>query len=163
MTPTQFVRVQEVPRLQGEIELHVRRDGVLVQHIRKRNTIVYDGRNALLYLLAQTVGVPGDWRITRLIPGTDATPPTVGDLAVGAPLGLSDQIVLTAPDYTISAASGELIITGTLDTTQANGFFLREIGLVMSNGELFARQIHPTVEKTAMLTVTYTWRIAVTT
>jgi hypothetical protein len=32
----------------------------------------------------------------------------------------------------------------------------------MGNGQMFARQVHPDIVKTSAITVTYTWRIAVT-
>lgn len=148
--------------LRGDLQLVLAREGAVVRRIAVRNTITYNGRNAFLYLLAQTVGVPGDWRLATLGPGTNGTPPTVGDLSLGAPLGPSDQITLTPGNITLSPASGELVITGTLDTTQGNGSTLREAGLILANGQLFARQVHPAVLKDALLTITYTWRIAVT-
>jgi len=155
------VAVREPLPLRGEIELVIR-GGARVRRIAVRNTILYTGRNALLYLLAQTSGAPTDWKLARLIPGTNGTPPTPGDVGAFAPVSGPDQIVLTSPDVVVSPGTGELIVTGTLLTTQANGQDLREIVLAMGNGEPFARQVHPTVSKDSPLTVTYTWRIAVT-
>lgn len=150
--------------LRGDIELVVRQEGEIVRRIAIRNTITYVGHVAMLQLLAQALGgsasiggSPG-----KLAPGTNGTPPTVGDIALGAALGPSDQIDLTAPNLAVNAPSRELVITGTLSTSQGNSSSLREVGLVLANGDLFARQVHPAVAKTALLTVTYTWRVAVT-
>jgi hypothetical protein len=154
----------ERARTTGQIELVVRRGDVEVLRIAVKNTIVYGGRTALLLLLQQALGGPAAMGGTpgHLVPGTNGTPPTVGDLALGAPLGGSDQIALTAPNLSVNGPSGEIVVTGTLSTTQGNGSTLREVGLVLANGDLFARQVHPAVSKTALLTVTYTWRVAVT-
>jgi hypothetical protein len=103
-----------------------------------------------------------DYRIVKLVPGLDATPPTRGDLSVVDPVAVGNQINLTSANRALSAATGELVITGTLGTTQANGLTLCEIGLVLGNGSLFARQVHPNFTKTSAFTLTYTWRIAVT-
>lgn len=133
--------------------------GRLVQSLAIRNTITFDGLNGFLWRMH----VPSDDHyIDRLIPGTGSTPPSKGDVAMVAPLGSSDQVALTTPNFTMSAATGELVISATLDLTQGNGSTLREVGLRMHNGELFARQVHPGVPKSGLVTVTYTWRIAST-
>lgn len=164
MTKRRPLPVTDRVPLRGQIELVVRRGDSVVRRIAVRNTITYVGRTALLQLLRQALGgasamggSPG-----HLVPGTNGTPPTVGDIALGAPLGGSDQIALTDPNLSVNGPSGELVVTGTLSTSQGNGSTLREVGLVLANGDLFARQVHPAVSKTALLTVTYTWRVAVT-
>lgn len=126
------------------------------------NTIVYNGMNSPLYLWSQDTGSPTDWRIVKLTPGTNGTPPTYGDVGLGASLGGPADINLTSANRQVVASTGELIITGTLGTGQANGQSLREIGLFMGSGALFARQVHPQIDKTGSITVTYTWRLAIT-
>lgn len=164
MTTPRSRKVASRARAVGQIELWVHQGPELVQHLAVRNTIVYAGRTALLQLLRQALGgaaamggSPG-----KLAPGTNGTPPTVGDLALVAPLGLSDQISLSDSNLSVNAPAGELVVTGTLSTSQGNGSSLREVGLVLANGDLFARQVHPLVSKTSLLTVTYTWRVALT-
>lgn len=162
MSNTRHLAPSERLPLRGDLQLEVRKGSRVVRRIALRNTITYQGRNSLLYLLGQTIGTPGDWRMDRLVPGTNGTPPTVGDIAMGAPLGISDQLILAPSNLTISPATGELIVVATLDTTQGNGSTLREAGIQLANGQLFARQVHPAVPKDALLTVTYTWRVATT-
>jgi hypothetical protein len=151
-------------KLRGDIQIDIYRDGASrpLRRYAIRNTIVYGGLNSPLYLWSQDTGTAADWRLVKLIPGTVGTPPTVGDVALGGALGPSDEINLVAANRTVVPASGELIITGSLTTTQAVGQDLREIGLFMGNGQLFARQVHPVIQKTGAITVTYTWRIGVT-
>jgi hypothetical protein len=151
-------------KFRGDLQIETfDRTGRLLRRMAMRNTIVFAGRNSVLYLWSQDSGSPTDWRIVKLVPGTNGTPPTVGDTAMGAAVGLSDQITLVGANRQVVPATGELIITGTLTTGQANGLDLKEIGLFMGNGQLFARQIHPTISKSNAISVSYTWRLATTT
>lgn len=152
-------------KLRGDLQIDVY-DVQRQRPLRKyaiRNTIVYDGLNSPLYLWSQDTGSPTDWRLTKLVPGTNGTPPTVGDVGLGAPLGPSDEMPMTASNRTVVPALGELVLTTTLSTSQANGQTLREVGLFMGSGLLFARQIHPAIDKNGAITITYTWRLAITT
>lgn len=151
------VRSANAVGVRGEVTIVVRRPGSPVRRIVVRNTITYLGLNAILALLAND-GVG----LGRLVPGTNGTPPTPGDIAMGSPLGPDDQIVLSGPNFTRAPATRELLVTGTLATTQANGETLREIGLRLVDGTLFARQVHPAFEKDGTMSITYTWRIAAT-
>lgn len=149
----------------GSIQLDVR-DVRYPNRVPRRfatfNTIVYNGMNSPLYLWSQDTGSPTDWRLVKLIPGTNGTPPTYGDPGLGAPLGAPDEMNLTASNRAVVPTVGELVITATLGTGQGNGNTLREVGLFMGNNQMFARQVHPDVPKTSSITVTYTWRIAIT-
>lgn len=118
--------------------------------------------NALLALFAQVGITASDYAPSKLVPGTNGTPPTPGDIAMGAPVGGPDQVTLNGASFAHNTAARELVITGTLATTQANGQTLAEVGLVLANGTLFARQVHPAFLKDGTMSVTYTWRISTT-
>lgn len=147
--------------VRGEVTIACRSRGGSVRRIAVRNTITYLGLNALLALLAQTVN-PTTYAAAKLVPGTSGTPPTPGDLAMGSPVTSPGHILLSSSNFSHSWAARELTITATLGEGQANGQTLREIGIVLADGSVFARQVHPGFEKTEIMTVTYTWRIAVT-
>jgi hypothetical protein len=157
------VSLDSKPKLRGDLTIVITNviTGRQTRH-HVRNTITYDGLNSALYLWAQDAITVTDYRIVKLVPGTNPTPPTRGDVSVIAPV-LGADINLTAPDRSISPATGELIITGTLpQVSPANGSTLTEVGLVLGNGQLFARQIHPAFLKQIAFTLTYSWRIAMT-
>lgn len=161
MSPS--LKAAEKFKLRGDLTLllHYEKTGRQVRH-HIRNTITYDGLNSSLYLWAQDGIVVTDYRIVTLTPGTNATPPTRGDLSVISPVA-GASVSLTAANRTVSPATGELIITATLPLiSPANGSTLSEVGLELGNGQLFARQIHPAFLKTVAFTLTYTWRLAVT-
>lgn len=153
-------------RLRGDLQIDVRyADGSRPKRTYAiRNTIVYDGLNSPLYLWTQDTGSPTDWQMTKLVAGTNGIPPTVGDVGLGAPLlAPTDQMPLTVANRSVVPALGELVLTAGLSLTQGNVVLpLQEVGIFMGNGQLFARQIHPSIAKNGAITVTYTWRIAVT-
>lgn len=158
-------RAQSLFRLRGDLQIDVRHaDGSRPKRTYAiRNTIVYDGLNSPLYLWTQDTGTPTDWRMVKLVAGTNGVPPSVGDVGLGAPLpDPLDEMPLTLANRSVVPALGELVITVGLSLTQANGQDLKEVGIFMGSGLLFARQIHPTITKNGAITVTYTWRIAVT-
>jgi hypothetical protein len=156
----------EKMKLRGDLTLtitNVITGRVTRQHVR--NTITYAGMNSALYLWTQDTGAVTDYRITQLVPGTNSSRPTRGDLSVVAPVDTASRITLSASNRSVVPATGELIITATLDTTQGNvtpPLALCEVGLVLGNGDLFARQVHAPFQKTNAFTLTYSWRIAVT-
>jgi hypothetical protein len=147
-------------RLRGDLTIEITdvRTGRVRRH-HVRNTITYDGLNSSLYLWAQDGINPADYRITQLQAGTNSTPPSRGDIAVISSVA---TIPLVTANRAVVPATGELVITATLGTGAANGSTLCEVGLLLANNQLFARQIHPAFLKTSSFTLTYTWRIAVT-
>lgn len=147
-------------RLRGDLTIEITdvRTGRVRRH-HVRNTITYDGLNSSLYLWAQDGINPADYRITQLQAGTNSTPPSRGDIAVISSVA---TVPLVTANRAVVPATGELVITATLGTGDANGSTLCEVGLLLANNQLFARQIHPAFLKTSSFTLTYTWRIAVT-
>lgn len=149
-------------RLRGDLSICVRHANGRVKHrFAIRNTITYDGLNSPLYLWAPDAITLADYAMAQLRAGESGVPPTRGDVGLGAPFG-GAVITLLAVNRTRSPATGEVVITGQFDTTQANGANLTEAGVFLGNGTLFARQVHPTIPKTNLITVSYTWRFAVT-
>lgn len=161
------IKKASIVKLRGDLSIEVFDTKTLeiLKTFCIRNTITYNGLNSMLYLWAQDGVTLTDYQFARLVPGTNATPPTRGDLSLGAPLGPADQIVLAPANRTPNPTTGELVITGTLTSGQGNTAPgpLVEIGLELANGQLFARQVHPGISKNIAFGINYTWRFAVTT
>lgn len=150
-------------RLRGDITI-IKTDCATGRETRIsiRNTITYDGFNSALFAWAQDSGSANDFRITQLVPGTNGTPATHGDLGCYSPV-IGAEIPLLAANREVSTSTGELIITATLPKISvANGSTLREVALMLGNTQCFARQAHPDVEKSVAFTLTYLWNIALT-
>jgi hypothetical protein len=129
-----------------------------------RNTITFGGIGAPLVLLAQNTGTnPLDYQLAKLCVGTNATPPTRGDTALGAPVsaGAGGVKVLADANRTVSLPAGELVIAVTFDAGDANvgpSQSLCEASVVLGNGTTFSRQVNPGIPKTSAIVAAYTWR-----
>lgn len=142
--------------------------GRLYRRIAKRNTITYTGVTAPLILLAQNTGtVALDYQLKQFVVGTNSTPPSRGDTALGAPVssGAGGVKNLVDANRVLSAPTGELIVTATYGTGDANvapALNLVEAGILLGNGTLFARQVNPPVPKSSAFVAAYTWRFGLT-
>lgn len=164
----QHARAYDAAKMRGDLQIVVRsaKTNKILRQIAVKNTITYRGLNAPLYLLAQDGIVVADYRITQLWAGTNSTPPSRSDIGLGSALPTDPStgglVTLSAANRSISEPTSELLITASLDTAHANGYSLSEVGLFLANGQMFARQVHPTIPKTGAITVSYSWRIATT-
>lgn len=130
-----------------------------------RNTITFTGITAPLILLAQNAGtVATDYQMATFTVGTNSTPPSRGDTALGSPVsgGSGGSITLVDANRAESPSTGELIITVSYGTGAANGFTLTEAGIFLGNGGLFSRQVNPGLPKTSAFIAGYTWRFGLT-
>lgn len=149
--------------LQGVVTMTVRdaETGEKIFAYRRKNTIVYNGLNTVIRLLAQNGGgpAPSTLQIASLRVGTGTVAPSRPDTTLVAQvfsMGLIDA------DRVESLSTSSLTITKTLGALEANGSTLTECGLFLADGSMFARQIHPAVSKTALITITYEWQISFT-
>lgn len=151
-------------RLRGDLTI-IQRNELTGRETRLtvRNQITYEGLNSALHSWSGGAATPSDYWIAQLVPGTNGTPPTAGDTGCYAPVA-GGEIILTNPDRIVSPSTGELTITATLPKiSAANGSTLREVALMLGNGDAFARQVHSPLDKTVSFTLTYIWIIALTT
>lgn len=149
-------------RLRGDLQILI--TDVRNQRTRKwtiKNTITYDGLNTPLFLWAPDGVTLSDYALAQLRAGESTVPPSRGDVGLGSPF-LGAVITLGPSNRTRSLSTGEIIITAQFGTGDANGAHLTEAGLFLGNGNLFARQIHPKIDKVSAFIVQYNWRIAVT-
>ena len=157
----QLAHIGSFTKLRGDVNIYV--TNVLTKEkvrYRIRNTITYDGLSGIIKLLAQNSGdVLADYQIKSLRVGTGTIAPTRADTALVAEVF---SMPLVDVDRVETIATSQLVITKTLQTTEANGNTLVEAGLFYNNGTLFARQIHPAIPKTVIITVTYEWQISFT-
>jgi hypothetical protein len=162
MRKSQQTHLKSSSSMKGIVTMYVRnaRTRELLFRYKHNNQIVYTGINTLIRLLAQNSITPEDYSIGILKVGTNARAPQRTDLDLVAPY---HSMTLTDIDRLESLATGELIITKTLEASEGNAPTpLVEAGLFTVSGSLFARQIHPPVLKTVMITITYEWRLAFT-
>lgn len=130
-----------------------------VSRIHAKNTITYDGLNSALWLWGQDGINPLDYQMSKIVFGVNDVTALPSDLSLGSALpDPNDAIVLSAANRAVNTTTRKLVITATLSTGQAVGFTLREIGLLLGNGQLFSRRVlAPAIPKTSAVNVNISW------
>ena len=175
MARTRSLRFRSGVGIRGELTIHVfdARTGAVLRTLNKPNTIMNNARDIVRALLAQrALGAGGDpvaireysWGSMRF--GTDSTAaaPTQQDLYGEVTAARKELTDIQKNNGSV----GEITLTATLDSGDANGVTLREAGVftrgptVWSAGvggtlRMFSRQVHPFIEKTSAIRLEYTW------
>lgn len=151
--------------LRGDLTVRMRdaATGRVIRTYDIRNTVTYIGMGVMVNLISQRAidTAPAQFKIATLKVGTGTTPPVRGDSALvdASPFSLAigdgDKDPNTIGPY-------ELVISVTLGSGDANGKLLAEAGLFTAGGQMFARQVHPAIQKQAAIAIDYNWRIAFT-
>lgn len=162
-TPTQTTL-----KVRGDMRVTVRdvKTSEVLYTLTKRNTITYKGLASLIKLWSQKPSYAiADYKIAELRAGTGNTPPSREDLDLdvspGQAIAVSDGDKIEVADDAPPTLF-ELQIAATMDGATGNGETYQEAGVFLSNGDMIARQTHPGIEKTALISIDYDWRFAFT-
>lgn len=135
--------------LRGDFEIHVFRNGVLVEHYREANMIMDSAKDAL----ARLIGGDGSGKtITKIGVGTNGNGPSPSDA------GVTNGYIKNVNGCRYPAV-GEACFDFTIGAGEANGLGIREFGLICSDGTLFARRTRGLIEKAGDIDITGTWTI----
>lgn len=123
--------------------------GRCVQESWHHNRVVDAGLNALRDVLFGDAGI----QVTHGAVGASNTPAAAGDT------GLEAEVFR---DVVAQRAKGDkaLQVRFVLGSQHANGVTLREAGLFLQDGRLYARVLPAAVTKTALQSVLYTWTLS---
>lgn len=179
--------MENVFKARGDLSIVVRRatDGSVQWRYEIRNMITYAGLEAMVNLISQlTTVTPADHKVAYLGIGTGTTAPvrTQTDLVTPAMDGPVPYrlALLDANKFLTMAPTFEMKVTATVPSVSpVDGLALTEAGLYTYGGtvvspvteypagsgrypKLFARQIHPAINKTTALVIDYDWRISFT-
>jgi len=148
--------------MRGDIEIRVRdtSTGDVVREYAVKNKIVDTGVAAVAKLLAQTSGTASSYKLAQLKVGTGTTLASAGQTDLVSPVLANGTVTLTTSD--VVATDNKVVVKGTVPSAIASAITLREVGLFMSNGQLFARQIHSGITTGSGLSVEYTWTLTFT-
>lgn len=149
-------------RVRGDLAVIVRRvsDRKVIERQFIRNTITFNGLYGLLRLWKQDDNVAADYQIASIRVGSGNTPPTRDDPSLFTPVA---TLALTAPSRQLSLPTSELVLTATVGTSVAVGSTICEAGWFYANGQMGGRQVHVPINLSGLITVSYQWRLAVTT
>jgi len=135
--------------MRGDFWLRIYRNGVLVEEQHDPNMIMNVAKDAM----AKLIGGSGSGKtITKIGFGTSTTGPTPTDTALANSYS-KNVAVATYP------STGQAAFAWTLGTSEANGMAIAELGLVCSDGTLFARKVRGVINKDADLSLEGTWTI----
>lgn len=135
--------------MRGDFWLRIYRNGVLVEEQHDPNMIMNVAKDAM----AKLIGGSGSGKtITKIGFGTSTTGPTPTD--TGLANSYSKNVSTVA-----YPATGQVAFGWTLGTSEANGKAIAELGLICSDGTLFARKVRGAINKDADLSLEGTWTI----
>lgn len=122
-----------------------------------KNQITYDGLIGVISLLAQdTLPTPSDLQIAYLAVGTNNTPATKGDVALGNQVF---RIPLSSANRQQVGATQQLVVLAQLGNSDANGYDICEAGLLCGNDSLFSRRTFAPEHKTAAFVLQFGWTL----
>jgi hypothetical protein len=162
-------------KMNGVLTIHVREgnQGRVLRTITKRNTITFDAGDVLRALLAQRAADDAavDLQMGSMRFGTNSTTPTRYDTNLYTEItGVRKQFL---DSNKVSGVSGEISFTATMAVGEGNGNTYQEAGLFTRGATwndpvggslmMFSRQIHAAIQKTAAVSLEYTWTIQFTT
>lgn len=135
--------------MHGDFRLRIYRNGLLVEEQHDPNMIMNVAKDAM----AKLIGGSGSGKtITKIGFGTSSTGPTPADTS----LANSYSKNVTSVAY---PATGQASFSWTLGTSEANGKAIAELGLICSDGTLFARKVRGVINKDADLSLEGIWTI----
>lgn len=140
--------------MRGNVLLTVRdaETGRVIQRQRVKNLVVDTGRTLIAQLLSGSAPRP-----SHLAVGTSSTAVGGSDTTLISEVG---RVAIT----TGSVSGNVLTIAAYIGSAVANGFTLREVGLLnaASGGTLFARALISSIVKSSSVTITVTWTFTIT-
>ena len=156
------MRSNSTVSLRGDIDITVRDSaGRVVQTQAVKNKIVSTGLSAVSRLLAQTSGVTvANYKLAQLRVGTATTPAASGQTDLVAAVLSNGSYTLTNSD--VVPTGNTVVVKATVPAAIASDITLREVGLFLANGELFARQTHSGITTGTGLSIEYTWTLTFT-
>lgn len=156
------MKIEDAVRVRGDLTVIVRRarDHRIVFRQLIRNTITFNGLHGILRLWKQDDNTAADYQIASIRVGTGATPPTRDDPGLVTPV-LTLPLISSARQ--LSLPTSELVLTATVGTSMAVGSTICEAGWFYNNGQMGGRQVHVPIDLSGLITVSYNWRLAVTT
>ena len=152
------VRREDAVKLRGDLCVTIRRvrDGK-TRKLTVRNTITYRGIDSPTYLWAPDGLTLTDYAFHRLAIGSNATPPTYGDVSLLAQFNTVD--IDSSPQRV--RTPGQVEVRASIPNTMSLGSTIREFGILLANGDLFARQTVPPIELNGVYAVDVSWRFGV--
>lgn len=135
--------------MQGMLELKIYRNGELIEHFLEPQMILNRAKTLMAHAAKNEAG--GVY-VNRIAFGTSSTPANPADTA------LTSAYVKNIGAHTYPA-TGQIKFDFTLTTLEANGKVIKEFGLMLTDGTLFARKVRGAIEKDDDISISGSWTI----
>ncbi len=127
-----------------------------------QNTVLRTGREALAKCLAGETGDEFNFFVSRMLFGDGGTAGGVPKYVNTERNGLfgttrASKPVIATIDPTFPS---QVTFTSVVAYSEANGYSLNEMALQMNNGDLYSMSTFPDMGKTALMQITWNWRLA---
>jgi len=124
-----------------------------------RNLFLDQGRQVACYALGFRSPI-ANYTIQSFGVGTGLTPATVTDVALQAPVTLSNGQTTKAIDCIDFLSPFVMRVSFTIGVSDANGYILSEMGLFSGGGAIIARKVRAvSINKTSDYAPTLSWRV----
>lgn len=142
----------EHPRkLRGQVDLHIYKNGVEIEHYIDNNLILNGARTAMAHLAGDA---DPDKKIVRFAIGTASDGPDFDDTAI------TDAFVKELDSHEYPEDDPYSVrFNFSLTTEEANGMAITEFGLLCEDGTLFARKVRSAIGKEDDISLTGVWTI----
>lgn len=127
------------------------------------NTILRKGREAIAKSLTNDIGAAYDFYISRMIFGDGGTQGGVIKFVSTNRNGLFGLTRANKPVISSISQSSptQAVFTSVISFSEANGYSLNEMALVMNTGDLYSMATFPDLNKTEQLQITFNWGISI--
>jgi hypothetical protein len=125
------------------------------------NTVLTLGKVALAKTLANDVGTYGNYFVNRMVFGNGGTYSGEPRLVSPSRAGLFGVTVANKPVVATVNPDNQTqaIFTSTLAYSDANGYSLNEMALVLNNGDFYSMVTFPDLSKTSSMQIIFNWNI----
>lgn len=133
----------------------------IIDYEKIPNTILRTGRTAVAKTLANKIGTTFSFYVTRMLFGDGGTQNGVkkyvdtGRNGLFGTTRLSKPVISTIDPNTPT----QVIFTSVITFDDIVGVVISEMGLQMSNGDLYSMTTFPDLTKTAEMQITWNWRL----
>jgi len=145
-------KMDTIPPLKGEVVFDIidAKTGAIIEHYEDRNLVVNNGRQIVTQLLGAATSTK---KLSKIAFGTNGTAPVGGNTAITGAFTKN----LGAVSYpTVSSVRFDW----TLGAAEGNGIAIRELGLLATDGTLFARKVREVINKNSDIILNGYWQIS---
>lgn len=145
------LQLQDSFGLQGYLRLRIKRRGQVIEEWEERNIVVDIPRDEIARCFVEGGSI---MPVTHVAVGTNDLPPSRSDTQI---TNAFVKPILAASRPTPTSVQFDFVIL----PSDANGLRITEIGLLRSDGKLFARRTRGAIEKDSDLEIEGEWVILV--